>query len=232
MKKFVLLTLMLCLAIGPALALADGTLRAEGTSTLSVEPDQALLSVGCAMEHAESSVAQQRTADALAAVIDAVKALGIEESDIATSSFNIYPTYNYNDPEPTVRGYRVEHMLSIVVKDLDTMRVGDVMDAALKAGANQAYGINFFSSKEKEVYLQALTQAVTIAAAKADALAIASGLWLGALEQVNELSPMGYYPMSVYSERAEDQAAGSIGNTIMKGELKVTATVELVYAVR
>ncbi|MCL1964032.1 MAG: SIMPL domain-containing protein [Firmicutes bacterium] len=230
MKKPIAIALFLCLLASPAFAMAANTLRTEGTATLSVVPDQAILAVGCAVENAEASAAQRQVGEAIASVTEVARQMGIEEADISTASFNIYPVYNYSESESMVRGYRVEHMLTIAVKDLDTL--GDVMNAVLKAGANQAYGITFACSREKDVYLQAMALAVANAAAKADALAIASGVWLGALEQINEMPNTNNYPTQARAQKAEMADAGSIGGSIMKGEMMITATVELVYAIR
>lgn len=231
MKKTLMILLVLCLAVMPVFALADSTLRVQGNASVSITPDTAVLRVGYAGENSDSSVAQQETADAVIAIVEAIKAHGVAEDDIATANLNTYPVYNYTDEGQTLRGYRVEHMLSVTVKDLD--KTGDVLDAALKAGANQADSITYQSSREKEVYLQALALAVENASAKADALAIATGVWLGSLEQVNEISTS--YGVARFAEAAkyDDAASGdSIGSTLMTGDLEVSASVELVYEVR
>lgn len=229
MKKFLIVTLVMALCLTPMLALADSALRVQGNATLTVAPDTAILSVGYSGESQDSKVAQQQTADAIAAVIEAVKAGGVEEADIVTASLNTYPVYNYLDDGQHLRGYRVDHMLSITVRDLDA--VGSLLDAALSAGANQTNSIEYKSSREKDVYLQALALAVENAAAKADALAIATGVWLGSLTEINEVA--GYSTLRYAEEAKYDMAAGnSLGSTLMTGDLQVVATVELVYDIR
>ena len=186
---------------------------------------------GKAGENSDSDEAKQETADDITAIVEAIKAQGLKEDDIDTANLNTYPVYNYTDVGQTLRGYRVEHMLSVTVNDLD--KTGDILDAALKAGANQADSISYQSSREKEVYLQALAMAVDNASAKADALAIATGVWLGNLEQVNEISAS--YGVARFAESASYDTAAtgkSIGSTLMTGDLEVAASVELVYGVR
>jgi len=229
MKKIALAILILCLAASPVFALAD-TLRAEGTAMLAVVPDRAVLSVGFAAENSELSVSQRQVAAVVAALIEAAKEQGVEENNIATASLNIYPMYNYTESGSQLRGHRVEHMLDITVTDLDT--VGDVLDAMLAAGANQASGITFASSQAQDVYLQALGLAVENAAAKAAALAIAAGVWLGGMEEINEITS-GAFMYGQYAEAKYAAGAnGSLGSTVMAGELNVTATVELVFEIR
>lgn len=231
MKKILITILALSLALLPALALADSTMRVQGNATISVAPDIATVYAGFSGEDADSSAIQQQAADAITAIVEAVKALGIEDDDIVTSYLNTYPVYNYQDDgQQALRGYRVEHMIAITVNNLDI--VGDVLDAALKAGANQSNGVTYKSSQEKDVYLKALALAIEDAEAKADALAIASGVWLGSLEQINEMTGQG--TMRYANEAKYDMAmsGASIGSTLMTGELDVAASVELIYEIR
>lgn len=231
MKKLVILALVLSLCALPMLALADSTLRVQGNATIAVAPDNAVVGVGFSVEGSDSSAAQQQTADAITAIVEAVKALGIEEADIVTSSLSIYPVYNYTDVGQSLRGYRVEHSLSVTVRSLES--VGLVLDTALAAGANETSGITYRSSREKDIYLQALALAIEDAAAKADAMAIATGVWLGGLDQINEVSAYGAYTRYAKAD-AYDAAAGSasMGSTLMTGDLEVSASVELVYETR
>ena len=91
MKKFLMVMLVLCLAITPVFALADSTLRVQGNASVTITPDIAVLRVGYAGENSDSSVAQQETADAITAIVDALKAQGLTEDDIATANLNTYP---------------------------------------------------------------------------------------------------------------------------------------------
>ncbi|MDL2317520.1 SIMPL domain-containing protein [Eubacteriales bacterium OttesenSCG-928-A19] len=229
MKRHLVILLILCVACAPALAMADSTLRVQGSATVSVEPDMAVLSVGYATEQPDSSVAQQEATGAINAIIDALKAANIPDEDIVTSYLNAYPTFNYGDMgEQTLRGYRVEHMLSVKVKDIST--VGAVLDAALAAGANDAGNVTYKSSNETDAYHTALAMAIDNATAKADAMAIAAGVWLGGLEQINEQGSASAYRYGAEADYA--MAAGSIGSTLRAGNVEVSASVELVYEIR
>lgn len=232
MKKTCLLILALCLACTPALALADSTMRVQGTATITVAPNMAILYVGYSGEQDDSSAAQQETAAVIHAIIAALEDAGIGEDDIATSYLNTYPVYNYTESGQTLRGYRVEHMLAITVRELDS--VGDTLDIALDAGANQANSISYQSTREKDVYLQALALAVENASAKADALAIASGVWMGSLAQVNEMTSYGGVTRTsdVVAYAMDESSAGSLGGSIKTGDLEISASVELVYNIR
>ncbi len=229
MKKVIVALLAACLAIVPAFAMAAGALKVQGSATVTVAPDKAIVSVGYSGEQTDSAVAQKQAADVVAAVVAAVTALGIEEDKITTSYLNMYPTYNYLENASQLRGYMVEHVLAITVSDIT--QVGTVLDTALKAGANQTNGITYASSREKEIYLQALALAVENAVSKADALAIASGVWLGGLSEINEVSSASFSPYARYGA-AEMAADASLGDSLRTGDLKIEAMVELIYETR
>ncbi|MDR0897584.1 MAG: SIMPL domain-containing protein [Oscillospiraceae bacterium] len=234
-KKMGIICLVCLLACLPALSLAENenTLRVSGSATVTVAPDQAVLNIGYSVENPDPAAAQKLTTDAILAMTEAAKALGIDAADIKTQYLNFYPAYNYTDGGQELRGYHVEHMLAITVRDIE--QIGAVIDALLAASANESGGISYMSSRSNDVYLEALAKAIEQAATKADAMAIAAGVWLGALEQVNELSSMQVYARS---EAMYDTGAGvalsksMMGDSLMTGDLEISASVELVYGIR
>lgn len=232
MKKTLLVALSVLMLCLPVFALADSTLSVRGNATVAIEPDSAVLNIGYACQNADPSIAQAETAEHIQAILDVARALGVEDKDIATSQLNIHPVNSYANDAPELVGYRVEHMLSITIHDLT--KVGEALDAILATGANQSYGISYTSSKASEVYLQALKLAIASGEAKADAMAIAAGVWLGALEEINEQSDYAYINSasmrSAYDAAA--QAEGSMGDTLMTGMIEISAAVELVYTIK
>lgn len=231
-KVWMMVSLCLCLTLAILPALAENTVTTVGTATVTGTADMAVLHVGYRCENKESAQAQKEAAEVIARVEQAALEQGVEQKDIATDSLEIYPQYDYSGETSELVGYGVTHMLRVTVRDID--RLGDVLDALLLAGANQSYGITFMSSKEDEMYLQALTMAVDNAAQKADQLAIASGLWLGGISSVKEISSGGLYNGGYMNLNTfkEDAAAAGIGETIRAGEISVTAQVEVIYEIR
>lgn len=222
------LILALCLIL-PMSAMADDEreLLVSGTAVISVNPDRATINIGFYAEDPDLLKAQADTTAATERIIQGVTALGVESQDIVTSNFSIGPVYNYNSDRPTIAGYRVENMFTITVKDIS--KVAQVMNAALEAGANQSYGISFSTSKNGEVYREALKEAIKVAQLKAEAMADATGMKLTRLIEVKEVQQNYYAPMAynVRLESAKDTAG--MGDTIMSGALEITANVELSY---
>lgn len=110
-----------------------------GTGSVSVKPDTALITLGFTKQAATAQAAQNEANQAMNAVIEALKAQGIAEERLQTSSFQIHPEYSYKDHIPSLTGYRVTS--SIQVTSSRPEGVGSLVDAAIGAGANQVMWI-------------------------------------------------------------------------------------------
>ncbi len=216
---------------------AAAGISVTGQASVSVEPDLALLTVG--VETMAETVAEARAeaAGAMDAVVNAVKAHGLEDKDIQTQSFNIWPRYEYPEVmsggmitnKQTLVGYTVSNMSRIKVRNLDA--VGAVIDDAAEAGgdATRIHGIDFTIEDPKPFMAELREEAVADARAKAERLASLSGVELGALVYMNEggaIPPPG----PLYREAGLMMAdAGS--TSISGGELELTLSVQALYAI-
>ena len=233
MKKWVALLLVCALLPAYAYAVAeDSTLHVEGVAVITAQPDQAIVHIGYMEENDESKVALQNAAKIVTDVANTIIALGIEEDNVRTSTIQTYPLYT--EVEGTKKtAYCVEYMLAITVNDLT--KLGDVLDAAFAAGANKLYQISYSSSKEDELYEEALKQAVKKAMARAEAMALSAGVWLGQITQMNEAS----YFRPQYSRQSFGESAmyaadvvGGFGGMSIPSDMEITATVNVVYSIR
>ena len=84
---------------------AIGGIRVSGTGTVSVEPDVAILQVGVEVFAGKVSTARSEASKAMDSVVSVLKKEGVEEKDIQTTRFNIYPRYDYE--EVTINGKRI-----------------------------------------------------------------------------------------------------------------------------
>ena len=224
MKKCLVIFLALLLAL-PALALADGELTVIGTATVTLQPDMAELSVGVDTRADTVIGAVTGNSEALGAVIEALMAAGVAESDMSTRYYYVSAEYDYSAVPAVMTGYSVSNTLTVVVRDID--RIGEVIDAATAAGANQVYGVTFRSSQTSDGHDRALTLAIQEGMRKAQLMAIAAGQPLGQLVDIEE-NGMQSYGITV----AYDNVARASGTSIMPEELSVTASVTLTYELR
>ena len=215
-----------------ATAAAGPVVTVSATATISVEPDIAYVSLGVRTENASSKTAKQQNTDTMNKVLNAVKKAGVAEKDVQTSSLSMYTNYTWDkDGNRKINGYTVSNNITITVRNLD--KVGDIVDAAMNAGANQFNSVSFAVEDEEECYIQVLGEATKKAQKRANAIAKASGMSLGSPVSFSTTGT-SYEPYRYYMDNAADMVAAeaegaSIGSTISSGQVTVTATITAVY---
>lgn len=202
-----------------------GSVQVSGSAIVTGTPDVAYITLGVETKDASAEVAAQDNANRMAKVLAALKALGLTDKELTTTGYNVYSStqvlHRGTADEVTTTTYHVHNRLNIATKDLDG--VGQIIDAAVKAGANQVQGVRFDIEDKQEMQLQALQSAVEQAMTKARVMAGSAGIALGGLSTMSE-SYSSYAPMmSTMALRAD----GAAGTAINPGDVEVSATVNL-----
>ncbi len=134
-------------------------------------------------------------------VIAAVKAAGVDKSDVKTQDVSV--SANYVD-EGRIDGYSARNSVLVTIRDL--AKAGAILDAASNAGANEVYGPTLSRSDEDELQAKALRGAVEDARKKAEALADAAGVRLGRVTAITEGfagGPQPYYAADARLAKSE-----------------------------
>lgn len=208
----------------------DGTVTVTASGTINVVPDVAEITFGISSDNADLSLAQEDNNARSAQVKSTLEQLGVDDKDIQTMDYYIYPQYDYNTGDGSrISGYNVQQTL--VVKNLKIEEAGDVVSQCVAAGINNMTGINYTSSKYDETYQEALADAMSNARTKADALAASVGGKVTEVETINE----GYQDSSpvyrTYSMAGIENAKAADSLTFQPGETGVTATVTVQYKI-
>lgn len=162
---------------------------ATARGEVKVVPDRANIQISVQTRGETAAAAATENARKQKAVIDALRALGIDAKDIATSGYNVYPEQRYEpNKEPVVVGYNVTNTLSVELKSINM--VGPAIDAALAKGANMINSLQFFASNTDAARQEAIALAVRKARSDADAAARAAG---GSITGVLEITVGAYY---------------------------------------
>ena len=166
----------------PQIAIAA---RAE----VKVVPDRANIQISVQTRGETAAAAGTENARKQKAVIDALRALGIDAKDISTAGYNVYPEQRYEpNKEPVIVGYNVTNTLSVELKSINM--VGPAIDAALAKGANMINSLQFYASNTDAARQDAIGMAVRKARADADAAAKAAG---GSITGLLEVTVGSYY---------------------------------------
>lgn len=172
-------------ADGSTGAAEGGSISVSGQATIKATPDTVSLSLGVQTQAATAGDAMDQCSAAMVRVINAVVGAGVPRANVQTSNVSLYPQYDYSkEGSPgQIIGYQASNQVSLTWTNLE--KVGDLIDAAVKAGANNVMGINFTVADTRELYLEAIGAAVRDAKAKADALAGAAGVSVGPVKNMS-----------------------------------------------
>jgi uncharacterized protein YggE len=204
------------------------TITVAGSGKSFLAPDIATISIGVRTENADAAQAVSDSNTKAQTIADALQEMGIEEKDIQTSSFNIYPNQQYDETgSPVSTTFVVENTVSVTVRDLT--KLGELLGASVEAGANQVYGIQFDVEDREEALAEARQLAVEDARARAEALAAAAGVTLGEMQSISE---MGSIPVPFFEGKgggAPEAPAAEV--PISPGQLTLTVEVSVVFAI-
>lgn len=234
--------LVLLLMVGtPVIALAHDetkpetpTLTVSETATVLHVPDTAFVAFGVETAGKSLAEAQKRNSVVMSNVMDRLRDLQIDKERIQTSSFTVSPQYRPPSNRPTdappappdIIGYVVSNMVTVEIHVLD--RVGTVIEEVLRAGANRFQGVHWGLRGEQSVRLSALKQAAAKAREKAAVLSESLHVKLLRVLSVTEGGQM-VRPAGSMARMAMEASAADV--PISSGELKVEATVTLVYEI-
>ena len=199
----------------------------SGRGEVTAVPDLAILNLGVEARARIVEEAQRQAAQAMDRIIQTLRDGGIEDRDMHTRRFNIFPEYERR----VLVGYRVSNQVSVKIRDVGS--VGSIVDGVAKAGGDltRIQGINFTVEDTQALESQAREKAIQDLMAKAKQFADLTGVQLGKLVFLSESG--GFVPrLETFTQRACAEAAPAQAPTpIIEGELKLTTTVQGVYAI-
>ena len=202
-----------------------------GQGKTSIEPDMASLNLGVQTSAATVAEAMNSNSDTMDAILAAVKEAGVADKDIQTSNYNIYLDEGYRGPDMASEPmYRVSNMVTVKVRDLGT--VGEVLDAAVAAGANQIWGVNFTVEDWTTAEGQAREKAMADARARAESLAGLAEVEVGEVLSISEVvgGMATPYLRGTAMEMASGMGGG--GGSITPGELEYSTSIQVTYALK
>ncbi len=186
-----------------------------GEASVEVTPNIAILALGVETERPNAADAAKDNAKAVQAVIDDIKAQGIEPRDVRTLGVSLAPIYDETtDPngrvvKRTLRGFRARNELSVKVRQIE--RAGALAQQWIQKGANSFGGVEFDYDQKETKYNALRGEAVRDALRKATSFTAGLGIRLG---RVLEIQAPGGYPRPMaaapMAARAKSEAAAAV----------------------
>ena len=207
------------------------TIVVVGEGEASGVPEVATVSLSVQNEGKTAREAIDANSAAMAAVIEAMKRIGVPDRGLRTSGLSINPVRARQQPgdtqPPSIVAYQAVNTLSVTVEP--ATKAGEVIDVGIGAGANVAGGVRFALKDDAALQKEALDMAVKAARVKADAMAGAAGVRIIGVRTMSEEGGQGVPVM-----RAEAQglaaADARIAPPVQPGELTLRTRVRIVYS--
>lgn len=227
---------VLAVAVSPALAapanqqggyLPTNSITVSGSGQATGVPDVAYVNLGVDTLNASISEAVSQANATMEALIAAIQATGVAAEDIQTISFNVYPEDRFDPQTGSSTGervYRVNNTLNVTVRDI--AKVSDVIQAGLTAGATSVNGLSFGIDDTSVLEQEARVKAIENARQRAQNLADALGVTLGAPIIVNEA--LGNPGLPMYDMAV---GLGGAGPQITPGQLNVNVSIAVTFAI-
>ena len=217
------------------------TIRVTGTGTVRLKPDTMQLDVMLSGKEKEYTKALERSAADTAVIRQLVLGQGFAEEDLKTLSFAADPAYEgYEDKHGNWRqrltGYEFHHRLKLVFP-FDNDRLGRLLYALSRSGVTPEFTVSYTVKDREAAKNGLLAAAVRDAGQKAEVLARAAGLALGAVQSIDysveqpafEVRPMN--KMLARPEMAVGAAADSLPLDIRPDDVTAEDTVTVVWEV-
>ena len=170
------------------------TMHTNGTAVIRVQPDKATVRLGVQTFGLTPRESQAQNARIVEAVLRAIRDQDIPAQDIATDHFAVRPEQDYKQyGERKIVGYWTDNAVAVTLRQVD--KLGDVLTAALEAGATTVDDVTFTTTRSRELRDQARAMAIKAAMEKARDLAGAVNLTTGEVQSVSENSWSYYYGM-------------------------------------
>lgn len=205
-------------------ASAANTIEVIGEGTVYAQPDRAEVMLGVETFGGELADAVDRNQRAMTAVMAALADAGIPENHVQTVNYSVHFERDFQERQgPEVTGnYRVSNMVRVIVEERDAL--GEILDRAVQAGANQIGGVQFAVSDPGNLQARARELAMENARIKAEQLAGLAGAALGPAVRIDETaeSPGGGPRLMA----VEGMGGGA---PIAGGELAVTVRLRVTY---
>jgi len=219
----------------------SNTITVSGEGETFAVADTAQFTFSVVEEAKTVALAQDTATKKMNITLGLLKEGGVEEKDIKTTSYNIYPRYDYiretctqfycPPGEQTLRGYEVSQSVSIKIHD--TEKAGKILADVGSAGVSNISGLSFTIDDEEELKRIARKEAIENAEAKANQLATDLDVKIIRVVSFSENSAQPYYARGLdMAVMAESGIGGGGVPEIPIGENKITSRVNITYEIR
>lgn len=226
-------------------ATTTNTVSFSGQGKVATSPNVAIIDVSIVTSAKTSKEAQNENSKKSQSLTKFLENQNINEKDIKTTGYNIYPQYSYPRPitleaeskdypeyydsNPKITSYQVNQTIQVKVRDLE--KVDTILDGVVAAGVNQINNLQLTVDEPEKLKEQAREKAIADAKTKASNLQNQLGIRLGRI--VNFSEDTGGYPIPMmYAKEAIGMGGGGTVPSVPTGENEITVNITITYQIR
>lgn len=226
---------------------ATNIINVSGEGEVFAVPDTATFSVTVQETAKDVKTAQDTASTKSNDIIAYLEEAGVDEKDIQTTDYSIYPQYEYSQSvcpstssgisycppgRQQLTGYQVSQTLTIKVRD--TSKAGELLSGVGSKGVTNVSGLSLTVSNQDVLEAQARDKAIKNAQAKAEVLAESLGV---SIVRIVGFSESGNYPGPYYAKGMGGatmalDAAVAPSPEIATGQNKIISDVSITYEIR
>ncbi|HYC46549.1 MAG TPA: SIMPL domain-containing protein [Burkholderiales bacterium] len=205
------------------------TIEVTADAEVEVPADVAIVELGVLAQAQSAAAAAQRNAEQMNAVLAALRNIAGEAARVETGTYSLSPDYTHprDGGAVQVTGYTARNIVRVKTAALE--RVGAIVDAGIRAGANQVQRLTFALEQPARAQNAALRQAVAAAREKAETTAAALGLQVTGFYTAVAHDVGGVRPL--VREAAVARAQSMVPTPVEPGVIQVRARVTLTVRV-
>jgi uncharacterized protein YggE len=210
-----------------------------GEAVVYVVPDEVIVSLGVETFHQKLDEAKAANDVGSSKLLKTIKAAGVEERHVQTDVLQLEIKYRSHRPAEGIEGYYARRSYSVSLKD--PKKLEDLLDAALKSGANQIHGIDYRTKELRKHRDEARRMAIRAAREKAEALSKELNCGVGAPSAIREggggldfwgghrYGGRGFNVMAQNVMQESGPPMGEGGETTPMGQIGVSAQVSVTF---
>ena len=220
-------------AIGTGIAAAQQprTIVVSGNGEVSARPDMANLSFAIETHARSAAEAASRNAALAQKITDTLKAKLGDKGKVSTGGYSLSPDYEQHQGRPettTIVGYSAQNSIEVETPAMNLL--GELIDAAIGAGANRVNSLNFTLKNDTKPRADALANASRDAQQQAQALAASLNVKLGRIITASTEGAPRPVPLArTYAPVAS--AMATFKTPVEAGDITVSSTVYLTYEI-
>lgn len=214
------------------------TISVSASGKTIVKPDVAIVSLSVVSEGKDTQAISDYNNNKIKKVIDFLKEQGVDEKDIKTTEYNLYPVYSQqarlSDSTfvPIIMSYSLTQTIQVKIRDFS--KISDIIGELAPLGINRISNI-VLSVDDPEVYqATARAEAINKAKEKAKAMADELGVSLGKVVSISEYAQDSgpVYPVMAKTVNMGRMESASVPAPIEAGSQEIVVNANISFEIK